>query len=269
MDLDRFTNVQAIESNVGAGNSYFSTATSGLANVKGAWTSTIAATRGTTSWVIAYVPSCTNGDRFLWDLGVGAAGNEKVVLPDLVYSEGGLEGVGAVAHLPLAIPAGANLSIRCQDNNGSHTINVTLHLFSGASLSGFQRGTNYGPDPSASTGVSVDAGGSADTKGAYAQLTASTTQDLKWALVQLADQAITIPTNGQGTVDIAIGAAASEVIVFPDLSWHRSQNAAVIVFFPGYYGLPCRIPSGVRLSARAKFSAATNRTVDVAVLGLN
>jgi len=98
-----------------------------------------------------------------------------------------------------------------------------------------------------SLGVTVTASASADTKGSYAELIASTESAASGLSVTLTSQSITA-ANTEGLLDIAVGSAGNEEVILAD--FHMSIDTAdgnqAIVIIP----LPIAVPSGTRISAR-------------------
>lgn len=101
-------------------------------------------------------------------------------------------------------------------------------------------------DVSASIGTSVTASSSANTKGSYVQLSASTPYDASWIELQL------FMVNGgfnapNVVLDLAIGASGSEVIVASNIlcgSMFANDPGKISVV------LPIKITAGSRLAAR-------------------
>lgn len=107
---------------------------------------------------------------------------------------------------------------------------------------------------SAAYGTSVAAGGSAHTKNTtYTTLIATTTYASYGITIFLGNVGTVASTNERALVDIAIGAASSEVVIIPNLI---CGNAADLGAASGggcaAYHFPIYIPSGVRLSATAQ-----------------
>lgn len=118
---------------------------------------------------------------------------------------------------------------------------------------------------SAEYGTSVAAGGSTHTKNTtYTTLIASTAYDACGITVILSNVGTVASTNERALVDIAIGAASSEVVIIPNLicgnaaALGAASPGAAVYFFPIY------IPAGVRLSATAQALIASD-TVNVTV----
>lgn len=111
-----------------------------------------------------------------------------------------------------------------------------------------------------STGVASR--GAANAKGAYVQLIAATGFDYSALTVQL------VGTGGGGQcylVDIAIGAAGSEVVIAPNILLDTARGGYQnVISLP----LPLAIPIGARLAARVQEAGGTgSRTVQVTLIG--
>jgi len=114
-----------------------------------------------------------------------------------------------------------------------------------------QRFQTVGADTAASTGTTMT-GGAANTKGAYAEVVASTAFDAHGLLV--------IFSNGSASyldylVDVAVGASGLETIIAENLHAGAGDGAQTIDA-TGYL-LPIFIPAGTRLSARVQSSGAS------------
>jgi hypothetical protein len=112
------------------------------------------------------------------------------------------------------------------------------------------------PDTSVSEATLITAAGSNNTKGSYTQLIASTAHPAGGLLVILGGANT---SGGAYLVDIAIGAAASEQIILPDLYYHAQSDSTYMYFY-----IPISVPKGSRLSARTACSSS-GRTVRVNV----
>ena len=124
--------------------------------------------------------------------------------------------------------------------------------------------TNAGAG-NAELGTSVAAGGSPHTKNTtYTTLVATTSYASYGILVGVGNVGTTASTNTRTLVDIAIGAAASEQVIIPNLMAGQvgASNSASIG--PQYYYFPIVIPAGVRISATSQSLAAAD-TVHVTV----
>ena len=112
-----------------------------------------------------------------------------------------------------------------------------------------------GQNATTSTGTTVTAGGSANVKGAWVALSASTPIRAGAIVVVLAP-----PVNSADhLVDIGIGAAGFETIIVPDILYSGRGHD-----YNGYYFFPIGIPLGSRIAARCQ-STGANLTLTAAV----
>ena len=114
--------------------------------------------------------------------------------------------------------------------------------------SGGALSATIGQTAASSTGTTLTAGGSANTKGAWAQLSAATPIDATGIIVVLGGAV----DNGDFLVDIGIGASGVETIIVPDvLHCGRAHD------FNGYYPFPICVPRGSRVVARCQATGAS------------
>jgi hypothetical protein len=106
-------------------------------------------------------------------------------------------------------------------------------------------------------GTTLTAASSANTKGSWTQLIASTTNPVVGILVLLE-----VSSLATFLIDIGTGASGSEVVLIPDIyASFYSTNAAIMsaaIFFP------VQVPAGTRIAARCQ-SGTANSTVYVAL----
>lgn len=216
---------------------------------------------------------------YLVDLAIGAAGSEVVIAENLLVcgaSSSGYRVAVYAFHLPVQIPAGVRIAARCQAlgaSSGALHVNCSLLAQGLLPSSPLSRVTTYGADTSDSGGVSVDPGGSANTKGAWSQLAAST-RPAGLLVVAFGNQANIARSAGNFMVDIGVGAAGAEVVVIPNLALKASASGAGVTIaleplvFPP---LPVAVPAGARLAARAQSNNtdATDRLLDVVCYGID
>ncbi len=131
---------------------------------------------------------------------------------------------------------------------------------------GIATAVTYGADTSDSGGASVDAGGSADTKGSYTELSASTSAVIQALLMMMTGAGNGAPASNRWAVDLATGAGGAESVLIPDLRLSIGSSPQVLV--PKSYEALTYIAASTRLAARAasQITDATDRLIDVAVL---
>ena len=242
--------------------------TSGAANTKGSWVEVEdSLTSDAQGLLLTFGDS--SSDDYLFDIGVGAAASEVVVVANIPWCRQlASSGIKESAYIPFRIAAGARVSLRCQNTVGGGTASAGVTFLHAVPLSPCTVATTYGAATADSGGTSVDPGSSANTKGAYSQITASTTGAIKWLLVGIGNQVNTTRTSANWLMDIATGGAGAEVVLIPNLN--LQAGAGLDVMHPHYFSFPCDIPSGTRLAVRAQCSItdATDRLFDVILIGL-
>ncbi len=245
---------------------------SGSANTKGSWTELIASTAFDGSALIVNLRTPTAGVDMLVDIGIGASGSEVVLIPNAKADNGSGGAVRASQTIwPIAVPAGSRLSARLQATTGSSTCRAQVLLlgqgFAGSTPAA--RVTDYGINTADSGGVSIDPGGTANTKGSYAQIVASTTNPIKYLVLGFGNAVNTTRVATGWLVDVAVGAGGSETIVIGDL--HVEASASEDTPLPTMFGaFPLSVPTGTRIAVRAACSItdATDRLVDFCCWGV-
>jgi hypothetical protein len=243
----------------------------GTANTKGTWTALATSTvQACDCLTVITQRSGTAGVDFLIDIGVGTAGSEVVVASNIIStgpgSGGSVFGVDCV--LPINIPAASRLSARCQATTLSAQTRVICLTAELGGVASAERGvcTTYGTNTADSGATSIDPGGTANTKGAWTQITSSLTHAASALVLGFGNQINTARTDCTWLVDVGVGTAGSEVVVIADmlLQAAASTDALSPSFSPPF---PISIPGGTAVSVRAQCSItdATDRLFDVAL----
>lgn len=95
-----------------------SVVSSGSVDTKGAWVQLIAASAFTTKWIIVAMQATGGARNFAVDIGVGGAGAEQVVLPNLYHANAAL---GLWYSLPFSIPGGSRVAARAACSTATST----------------------------------------------------------------------------------------------------------------------------------------------------
>lgn len=241
------------------------------ANTKGSYTQLIASTGFDANGIIIMLDDMTAAVDYLIDIAVGAAASEVVKISNLLATGGtGSIVYGAYYYFPIRIAAGSRISARCQCSTGGNIIRVSALLL-GNSMQGAEGlavVTPYGDTTADSGGISIDPGGTVNTKGSYTQITASTTYPIRFLVFAIGNQLNNIRTSQSWLVDIAVGAAASEVVKIPNIPLNCSTSPDIIT--PQTMCIPVNIPAGTRLSVRAMSDGndATDRLFDIVLYGV-
>jgi len=240
-------------------NPYVTTLTPNAAtHTKSVYTQIVAATAFDVAGILFNSQLSAGASNQLLDIAIGAAASEQIIVPNVLVSVGGGGGRGTPQKfIPIFIRKGSRIAFRFQSNIGSQFFKVKVLLLSAGGFAGFQppnKWEGWGVNLATSAGVAVTASGSANTKGAYAELIAATGLTSRWVIL-----GIGIGTVADMAVDIAIGAGGSEVIVLPNFNLTNENVAPYLV-------LPWTIPKGTRLAARCAASSG-GASIQVHMLG--
>jgi len=243
------------------------------ANVEGAWTQLSAATPVDACglWITIGQPFTIGTVDFLVDIGVGAAGDEQIIVENLLYSVGSFPAAPDWGlFLPRCIAAGSRVAARAQCSGATNRqIGLMIHLIPGV-VRPMQRCESGGADTSDSGGTLIDPGaGAAHVKGAWVQMIASTTFPYR-ALAML----LGFNKNGTATVqvehayDIGVGAAGDEQVIIANL--RAVQGSGDDLVAPMAFGAyPVNIPAGSRIAVRAQCSiTGADRLTDAMIVGI-
>ena len=246
------------------GQSIGTAVTSGATNTKGAWVEIIASSGIDIDLLYPAVRKVT-ASRFFYDIGIGSAGNEVVVVSNMsaAWSDTTVRGAGNV-QLPLHIPKGTRISVRCQSNLSANVMLISLTgVSTGFGVVGLDKIVDYGLNTGTTRGT-ASTGGAANVKGAYAQITASTNEDLKTLMIAPGSAGDSTLSDEGVLFDIAIGAGGSEQIILPDILFYMSITSDMIT--PFAYTIPVQIPAGSRIAVRHQ-SFFGSKTLDMHLYG--
>lgn len=238
------------------------------------------------SWVTnsAYKPSFTwnllnlmmwnaNVDNFVMDVGIDdGSGNVFVLCPDLRVPGLRVARSGVIHYLlPLHIPQGKQLAFRCSSAGGGNGLRIVC----GGSASAIYGAQSYSRMVSlytvqtGSLGITVDPGGTANTKGSWVQMTASSSDRVVGLLTCIGDGGdIGRGANQNMAVDIGIGASSSERILIPDITFAADTNSDQ--WGPKLGGpYPVDVPASTRFAMRTQCSVNTagDRLADFGLWG--
>lgn len=241
---------------------------SGTANSFGSWASLGQTTFGY-DWVNLYMAQTAVSDKVI-EIGISSDNSNWYTIAEGLRLAGrkSADIIQSLA-LPLRIRSGAYVAVRCKASSASHVLNVAI---TGSSV-GMKGGTGYSRaiqlyTDGSSRGVQIDPGGTANTKSAWVQLSASTASSVDSIYVMIGQNSDTTRTaTATALLDIGVGASSSEFAMIPNIfmRWTTTLDGPQINVGP----LPCYIPAGSRVVARAQCSdnTAGDRTLDVGVVG--
>ncbi len=225
-------------------------------NVYGSWVQLTAATPFEVQGMWVYY--LASGDQFnnIVDIGIGAPASEVVVVQAL--SAPNINGVTFQAYLPILLPSGVRVAARQQSSGGAQTIDIAVAFVGTGFANSRLFGSNvlYGYTPASTTFVTVDPGGSANTKGSWAQITASTTAPASMIDLEIGPPANTGAANY--AIDVAVGGSGSEKVILSNLFLRATNSSRPDQSIMGPF--PVNIPTGTRLSARCQSTTSGGGT---------
>jgi hypothetical protein len=243
--------------------------TAGAAGGQGSWVEFIASTSETSNLILVTVWYNGVGARTSGAviLGVGAAGAEVEKFRTSFHLQATVAGRNHFL-IPLTIASGSRVAMAFDaDPAANNSALAVIHLFSADNL--YKSNAFFSSDFSANggAGVTVDPGGTAHTKGAWVQVDASAGGDSDWVLVSIGTAQNAAAAVATWLVDIGTGEAASEAGIITNLPFATDTSE----IGQAYYVIPLPIASGSRIAVRAQCSIndATDRLIDVNILGIN
>jgi hypothetical protein len=254
-----------------SGSTVITVASAAAAGTKGAWVQLIASTSFDCDYLMVFVGWGSSTRVSLIDIGIGGAGSEVAIASDLPYEQSGSVAPSVYCFIvPTPIKSGTRISARA-NISGSVTKQVGMWVIpvAGGYVHPNDMGklTTYGV-ASTPTMTSLDPGATINTKGAYSQLVASTSTDIR--ALQLVCAKSGTGAASDWRVDVAIGAGGSEQIIIPDYYCTTNATAGQIPVPPVSPVIPVSIPVGTRIAARCSNSINTagSRLLDVAIVGM-
>src|SRR5215204_3821944 len=240
-------------------------------NTKGIYTEFIASSPFECNYVtIAMTRGAAAITSYLIDLATGAGGAETVVIPNIIYANNNstTSHDGASMRLPLEIAASTRIAARSQCSAGGNNAFMAITLIASGDTPAPTSYLNYGSNTANSMGVSVDPGGSTNTKGGYVEITPSTSAIIQILAFMVNLGSNTVPSAAQVAVDLATGAAASEVVLIPNLRNGCATGSAASKMSIPWYEFLTYIAASTRLSVNAScdINDATDRIIRVALL---
>jgi hypothetical protein len=250
-------------------NSGKGTSVTGGHNAYGSWVQLVASTAIDACLMCVRIwPTSNSSFRTFTSIGVGSGGNEVAIASDL-YASSSTAGSNYTEYwFPCSIPAGSRISAQCCQSATTDANNVTVILYDGT-FEGFSGVDSIGVTIGSSIATDIDPGSSANTKGAWTQVIASTPRDY-CGLMVLPGQNSTnnFAYTNPGGIDIAIGGSGSEQIIIPDMGMvaaglaTNANSATPLIMTP--------VPAGTRIAARAQQGNTTSgtRVVGLALYGV-
>lgn len=245
-----------------------------VANTKGPFSVLTTSTpRNAGAILVFFGDRASAASKGLVDVAIGAPGAEQIILPNLHVSQGANEAPKYSYFFTLPIPANTQLSARWQSNSTlSPSTPITVALLSYPLISGPPCGEVdvYGLSASsASATTTIDPGGTANTKGLWTTVAASSlTNSMCYFTVAFDNLANSARTLADWLLDIAIGPSGSEQTIVSNFPLSAADISDFISPYTQLFGLA--VPRGTRISMRSQCSIidATDRLFGVAIYGV-
>lgn len=241
------------------------------ANVKGAWVQMIAATSFTYEAV----------DLFFMNLTY--AGGTAAYLVDIAHSAFVAQNIfvdcnrsvtsgGVHIRLPIRIPKGSALYVRCQSSLGVGTRGVYCQGYGIAGgwnvNNGLAEGAvTYGSVGTTTQATLIDPGATNNAWGAWAEITSATSRAHNFLGLVVGAHSTDQGAAGAANVEVAMGAAGSEIVIG---AWRSDRDYASSVMKMNTLEIYQHIPAGTRLSARSQVTDTSvgGRNVSIMALGV-
>lgn len=233
-------------------------------NTKGSWAQVVSATDRDWYgfWIVfsaAVAPSGLNAAQLV-DVGIGSAGSETVLVPNILA--GGRSSLTGAAvtlsdsaiYLPIGIAKGTRVAVRTQAATASRVCRVIVWGESGSSVPRpiYSGCDTYGIDLSTSKGVELTSNASSNTFGSWTNVGGTTSRNYQ-ALVVSSQVPASSTVNGRSyLVEGGYGSAA-----YMRFLAGTSTAETWAVAIPAQY-VGQNIPSGTQLQARISCKTAEN-----------
>lgn len=241
-------------------------------HTKGAYATLIASTDVNAETIVLTLVNSIGSSgvdtSILMDIAFGAAASEVVKIANIPI---GFTLAGKTLTIPFAVPSGTRISACIQGAVVSQTANIACEVRqSGNHSAAPTSSVTYNADTATSNATTpMTVVGGANAKGAWTELSATTSADIRELLV-----GITLPATGAITacnalIDVGFGAVASEVVVASNVPVVVNSTESLTIG-GNNYPYTASIPAGSRLVARYQAtSTATAARPNVIVTGLN
>jgi hypothetical protein len=212
--------------------------------------------------------------RVLMDIGIQQSGTDVVLVPNFLFHTPQVgSGLSQIVYCPIKVDAGSTVRARIQSDQSVFQYVPSCEVIFLKSQHGFRNyplcttSYGYGITTGSSSGTTIDPGGTANTKGSWTQITASTSAPMRWLIVNVSMLNATA-ANAAWRVDVGVGGSGSEVVVIPDLLFQATTKSDNI--YPSSYTCPIYLPAGVRLAVRAQSTntTAADRVFEAGLIGL-
>lgn len=238
------------------------------AHTKGAWGELVASTPAAADVVRLVVWSGGSSgavNSILFDLGIGAAGSETVLVANIASMSYNSSFGANVIEIPVRIASGSRLSMRWQSGRasaGGLWVGVWLGVYADGGQSASSVDT-IGANTAATTGVALGS-----TNNTFVQVTAATAQRYRAIVVCPTSNDSTMAAS-QATFDLGVGPSGSEKVYETGVVYENNTSERPGMWAGGSTCVHVDVPAGTRLAVRPIDSAiASNAGYSVVLLGI-
>jgi hypothetical protein len=237
------------------------TATTGGIDTYGAWVELIASTTRRTSAAIVRTIVASTG-TYESQIGIGSAGNEVVLMDGFIqesrYNASNVAQGAYYLHF-VNIPSGRRVSFRARSHLSTRSLKCAIYLFPYSFIPEFSACRVEAAG--GIIGSTIDPGATINTKGAWTEMTASTTAAWNYVSYSQQFEFDSLVPDGTFLVDVAVGSAGNEQVVVSNS--HFKTDSGFDSCSPTCSGvLFCHIPRNSRVAVRAQSSYNTAGTRD-------
>lgn len=198
----------------------------------------------------------TSSAQILVNIYVGGSGSEVAVVSGIQMGKAASSlGAQRFVTVPINIPAGTRISARMQADSYTNCPNVNCTIIplgiGFSSVLPCDTSETWGVSTTTSLGTLATADSTANVKGPWSQMIASTGINSQQVVVQLQRASL---ADGRYRLDIGVGGAGSEVVAIGDISFvcgvDGGTNASQYCSRDMTLHIPLTIPEGSRVSMR-------------------
>lgn len=234
----------------------------------GAYTEVVASLSENVSGIYFQLSAATNTSTVdsstLLDIAIGGAGSETNIVENIPVGYKIL--LNVLNFIPVSIPKGTRVAMRIRSAQISKNITVR-YIFMRAKRfydAMPSRLISMGANTGVSGGTTLTAPGSLNTKSAWTEITASTTEPFQGVLIGVQGAQSGAVPGGNTLIDIGINSAGNEVAIVSDIFAITNASEAVDLLRPPTFTR--HIPAGTRLSVR--YARSATAPLDVVLHGI-
>lgn len=249
-------------------NAFISVSTSATPNAAGAWAQVFASTAGESGMVLF---GCAAGgtavdSSLMFDIGVGAAGSEVVVVPNIAHGLNNLFSANIIFPIPVRIPSGSRVAVRARTAAGAvRSVSPVMGILGHPESSLIPSSVDaLGSSSATSRGTALSG-----ASGSYVEIVSATTRTYQ-ALVVIPAGATNVGINSRFRLTLGIGPAGQEVDIGTTDALQGSSGGVqpqTSAFNTPWNVFGTIVPAGSRIALRHNV-ASNPQYVEACVIGV-